>query len=44
MENGSNFTKLQNLMEEQKTLEALLEEKTQRWLYLEDLAERIANQ
>ena len=44
MENGSDFSKLQTLMEEQKALEAQLEEKTQRWMYLEELAEKIANQ
>ena len=44
MENGSDFSKLQTLMEEQKALEAQLEEKTQRWMNLEELAEKIANQ
>ena len=38
---GSDFEKLQTLMEEQKTLEAQLETKTERWLYLTELAERI---
>ena len=38
---GSDFEKLQGLMEEQKSLEAQLETKTERWLYLTELAERI---
>ena len=38
---GADFEKLQKLMQEQQELEAALEEKTERWLYLTDLAERI---
>lgn len=41
---GADFEKLQKLMEEQQTLEAALEEKTERWMYLTELAERIASQ
>ncbi len=41
---GSDFEKLQGLMEEQKGLEARLEEKTERWMYLTELAERIEKQ
>ena len=39
---GADYEKLQQLMQEQQVLEAALEEKTERWLYLTDLAERIA--
>ena len=39
---GADFEKLQGLMVEQQELEAALEEKESRWLYLTDLAERIA--
>lgn len=39
---GADFEKLQGLMLEQQELEAPLEEKESRWLYLTDLAERIA--
>ena len=38
---GSDYVKLQELMEEQKTLEAALEEKTERWMYLMELKEKI---
>ena len=41
---GSDYVKLQELMEEQKTLEAALEEKTERWMYLMELKEKIAAQ
>ena len=34
--------KLQTLLEEQQTVEQALEEKTERWLYLTELAEKIA--
>lgn len=40
----SNYTKLQELMAEKSTLEGLLSEKMDRWVYLNDLAEQIANQ
>ena len=42
--NASNYIRLQEIMEEKSALEAQLEEKTERWLYLNDLAERIAAQ
>ena len=42
--NASDYIRLQELMEEKTSLEAQLEEKTERWLYLCDLAERIAAQ
>ena len=38
---GADYEKLQQLMEEQQELEEKLEEKTERWMYLTDLAERI---
>ena len=38
---GADYEKLQQLMEEQQELEEELEEKTERWMYLTDLAERI---
>ena len=41
---GSDYVKLQELTERQTALEAALEEKMDRWVYLNDLAERIANQ
>lgn len=40
----SNYTKLQELMNEKSTLEEQLAEKMDRWVYLNDLAEQIANQ
>jgi len=42
--NASDYVRLQELAEEKSALEALLEEKTERWFYLNDLAERIAAQ
>jgi len=42
--NASDYIRLQELMAEKSALEAQLEEKTERWLYLCDLAERIAAQ
>ena len=39
---GANYEKLQALMAEQSQLEAQLEAKEERWMYLTDLAERIA--
>ena len=42
--NASNYVRLQEIMEEKSALEAQLEEKTERWVYLYDLAERIAVQ
>lgn len=38
---GADYEKLQGLMQEQQDLETALEEKTQRWMYLTELAERI---
>ena len=38
---ASDFVKLQELGEEQARLEAALEEKTERWVYLNDLKEQI---
>ncbi len=42
--NASDYVRLQELTEEKAALEARLEEKTERWVYLNDLAERIAAQ
>lgn len=39
-----DFIKLNQLMEEKTQKEGLLEEKMERWIYLNELAERIANQ
>lgn len=41
---GSDYVKLQELTQEQDRVKAALEEKMERWLYLTDLAERIAAQ
>ena len=41
---GADFEKLQALMAETSQLEAALEEKTERWMYLTELAEKIAGQ
>ena len=41
---GSDYVKLQELTEKQTKLSAELEEKMDRWMYLTDLAERIAAQ
>lgn len=38
----SNYVKLQELMDEKAALEKALEEKMERWLYLHDLVEKIA--
>ena len=38
---GSDYVKLQQLQERQAELEALLEEKTERWMYLTELKEKI---
>ena len=40
----SNYTKLNELMAEKQKLESELEAKMDRWVYLNDLAEQIANQ
>ena len=42
--NASDYVRLQEILEEKAALETQLEEKTERWLYLTDLAERIAAQ
>lgn len=42
--NASDYLRLQDIMDEKAALEVQLEEKTERWLYLNDLAERIAAQ
>lgn len=42
--NATNSVKLKELMEEQEKTNALLEEKTERWVYLNELAEKIAEQ
>ncbi len=41
---ATDYISLQKLMETRKNLEALLEEKVERWLYLTELAEKIAAQ
>lgn len=38
---ASDYVRLQTLLAEKETLEKQLEEKTERWVYLNDLAERI---
>ena len=38
---GSDYVKLQELQEQQTELEAALEEKTERWMYLNELKEQI---
>jgi ATP-binding cassette subfamily F protein uup len=42
--NASDYVKLQALAEQKQALEAELEHKTERWVYLNDLAERIEAQ
>ena len=41
---ASNYTKLSELMEEKRIQEQLLEEKMERWMVLNDLAEQIEKQ
>lgn len=41
---ATNYGKLRELMEEKETAEAKLEEKMERWMYLNELAEKIAAQ
>ena len=43
-EHATNAAKLRELMEEKEKAEQLLEEKMERWEYLEDLAARILQQ
>ena len=40
----SDYVRLQELMAQQQELELALEEKMERWMYLNDLAEKIAAQ
>ena len=42
--NATNSMTLRELMAEQEETQALLDEKTERWVYLNDLAEKIAGQ
>lgn len=42
--NSSDYTALQQLMQEKEELEEQLAQKMERWVYLNDLAERIAEQ
>ncbi|WP_313130091.1 ABC-F family ATP-binding cassette domain-containing protein [Anaerocolumna sp.] len=42
-ESSTNYTKLNELMEQKEKLEKGLEEKMDRWVYLNDLAEQIEN-
>lgn len=44
IENGYDFVKLNELTIEKESIEQLLEEKMERWMYLQDLAEKIAQQ
>lgn len=44
IKNATNSVKLRELMEEKETAEAQLEEKMERWVYLNDLAEQIEAQ
>lgn len=41
---ATDYVKLQQLMDQKTELERHLEERTERWLYLEELAEQIAAQ
>ncbi len=41
---ATDFVKLRDITEEKEQTEALLEEKMERWMYLEDLAKKIAEQ
>ena len=43
-ESATNYGKLNQLMTEKAEKEALLEEKMDRWMYLQELAEKIAAQ
>ncbi|MBQ5849535.1 MAG: ABC transporter ATP-binding protein, partial [Lachnospiraceae bacterium] len=44
IKNSRDFVKLGELTKEKEITEALLEEKMERWMYLQDLAEKIAFQ
>ena len=41
---ATDFVKLREITEEKEQTELLLEEKMERWMYLEDLAKKIAEQ
>ena len=41
---AKDFVKLNEIMKEKQEAEAMLEEKMERWMYLEELAEKIENQ
>jgi len=43
-QSNSDYEELQRLLERQSQIEAGLSEKTDRWLYLNDLADRIAQE
>lgn len=43
-EAASDYIRLQELMSQKETLEADLEAKTERWIYLNELAEKIIDQ
>ena len=43
-ENASDFVKLNELAKDKEGAEKLLEEKMERWMYLQELAEKIAGQ
>lgn len=43
-ESATDYMKLQEIMDEKQNLEAQLEEKMNRWIYLNDLKEQIENQ
>lgn len=43
-ENGTDYVKLRELSEKKEEAEEQLMEKMERWEYLEELAEKIANQ
>lgn len=44
IENGYDFVRLNELTIEKESTEQLLEEKMERWMYLQDLADKIARQ
>ena len=39
---GSDYVQLQKLLDEQQALAQTMEQKTERWIYLNELAEKIA--
>ncbi len=43
-ENASNYSRLTELSEQKQAAESALEEKMERWMYLNDLAEKIQAQ